>query len=49
MPLLFWPLLAGSIGFAGGLFSGEAFARTLKILVSVVMGLWLINISGVMK
>ncbi|WP_170107491.1 hypothetical protein [Photobacterium indicum] len=49
MPLLFWPLFAGSIGFAGGLFSGEAFARTFKILLFVVMGLWLANIMGVMK
>ncbi|WP_160657061.1 MULTISPECIES: hypothetical protein [Photobacterium] len=44
MPLLFWPLLAGTVGFVGGLFTGEAFSRTLKILVAVVMGLWLYNI-----
>ncbi|WP_157134399.1 hypothetical protein [Photobacterium profundum] len=49
MPFLFWPLFAGSIGFAGGLFSGEAFSRTLKILLFVVMGLWLVNITGVIK
>ncbi|GHA34302.1 hypothetical protein ACFFLZ_06410 [Photobacterium aphoticum] len=49
MPLLFWPLLVGTICFVGGLFTGEALSRTLKILVAVLMGLWLLNITGVTK
>ncbi|GAL02951.1 hypothetical protein JCM19237_5844 [Photobacterium aphoticum] len=49
MPLLFWPLLLGTVGFVGGLFTGEAVGRTLKILVAVLMGFWLLNITGVTK
>ncbi|WP_170107647.1 hypothetical protein [Photobacterium lipolyticum] len=51
MPLafLFWPALAGTVGYVGGLFSGEVFARTFKILIAVLMGLWLVNITGVLK
>ncbi|MDO6496838.1 hypothetical protein [Photobacterium sanguinicancri] len=49
MPLLFWPLLVGTVGFVGGMFTGEAFSRTLKLLITVVMGLWLVNITGVLK
>ncbi|MGF1723201.1 hypothetical protein [Photobacterium nomapromontoriensis] len=49
MPLLFWPLLTGTVGYAAGLFSGETFARTFKILIAVLLALWLVNITGVMK
>ena len=49
MPLLFWPLLAGTVGFVGGMFTGETFGRTFKILIAVLMGLWLLNITGVTK
>ncbi|UTV27502.1 hypothetical protein [Photobacterium atrarenae] len=43
MPLLFWPLLAGSIGYVGGLFTGEAVSRTVKLLIAVLIALWLYN------
>ena len=49
MPMLFWPLLTGTIGYVTGLFSGESFARTFKILVAVLMLLWLFNITGGVK
>ncbi|MGR2767361.1 MULTISPECIES: hypothetical protein [Photobacterium] len=44
MPLLFWPLLAGTVGYVSGLFTGEKVGQTLRILIAVVMGLWLFDI-----
>ncbi|MGR5064677.1 hypothetical protein [Photobacterium sp. DNB22_13_2] len=44
MPLLFWPLLAGTVGFATGMFTSEKVGRTVRILAAVIMGLWLYDI-----
>ncbi|MGF1702521.1 hypothetical protein L4D09_19690 [Photobacterium makurazakiensis] len=44
MPLLFWPLLAGTVGYISGLFTSEKVGQTLRVLVTVLMGLWLYDI-----
>ncbi|MBV7296825.1 hypothetical protein [Enterovibrio paralichthyis] len=49
MPVLFWPLLAGGVGFAGGLFAKDTVSSALKLLALVLVVLFLIDKSGVLK
>ena len=49
MPFLLYPLIAGSAGFAIGLFTGDAMSDAFKVLIFVVIGLWLAKATGVMK
>ncbi|MGF1734350.1 hypothetical protein [Photobacterium satsumensis] len=44
MPFLFWPLLAGTVGYVTGMFTSEKIGRTVRILAAVVMALWLYDI-----
>ncbi|STO57455.1 hypothetical protein [Grimontia hollisae] len=49
MPVFFWPLLAGGVGYVGGLFTQQTLSRALKVLVWGWVALFLIKQSGVLK
>ncbi|MEI8612066.1 hypothetical protein [Enterovibrio norvegicus] len=49
MPLLFWPLMAGGVGFVGGLFTKDTLSSAVKLLVLVLVAMYLMNQMGVLK
>lgn len=46
MPVFFWPLLAGGVGYVGGLFSKNTLSGAVRLLILVMVALYLFEQWG---